>query len=250
MMKPGRYAVAWPRMQWAMVMVVLLAGCGAPEESPPGSQPETAAGTPVAEATAVEAPAVEAPAVDATVAKRTVLVMGDSLSAGYGMAASQGWVALAGQKLAAEHPGWRMVNASISGETTAGGAARIEAELARVEPEVVVVALGANDGLRGLPLEQSRDNLARMVRAAKAAGAEVLLVGMRMPPNLGPAYTEGFEANYRAIAAAEDVPLLPFLLEPIARDRGAFQDDNLHPNAAVQPQLRDHVWPALEPLLD
>ena len=247
MTKSGRYAAAWPRMQWAMVMVLLLAACGAPAESPPGARdarpearPDTVAGTPVAEASIV----------DAAVAERTVLVMGDSLSAGYGMAASQGWVALAGQKLAAEHPGWRMVNASISGETTAGGAARIDAELARVEPEVVVVALGANDGLRGLPLEQTRANLVRMVRAAKAAGAEVLLVGMRMPPNLGQGYTQGFEANYRAIAAAEEVALLPFLLEPIARDRGAFQDDNLHPGAAVQPQLRDHVWPALEPLLE
>jgi len=239
MSKSGRYAVAWPRMQWAMVMVLLLAGCGAPAEAPRESAPDRA----------VVAPVAEAPVVD-TVAERTVLVMGDSLSAGYGMAASQGWVALAGQKLAAEHPGWRMVNASISGETTAGGAARIDAELARVEPEVVVVALGANDGLRGLPLEQTRANLVRMVRAAKAAGAEVLLVGMRMPPNLGQAYTEGFEANYHEVAAAEEVVLLPFLLEPIARDRGAFQDDNLHPGAAVQPQLRDHVWPALEPLLE
>ena len=114
----------------------------------------------------------------------------------------------------------------------------------------MVVALGANAGLRGLPLEQTRANLVRMVRAAKAAGAEVLLVGMRMPPNLGQAYTEGFEANYREVAAAEDVPLLPFLLEPIARARRAFQDDNLHPSAAVQSQLRDHVWPALEPLLE
>ena len=247
MSKSGRYAVAWPRMQWAMVMVVLLAGCGAPAEAPPDARearpearPDTVAGTSVA----------ESPVADATMAERTVLVMGDSLSAGYGMAASQGWVALAGEKLASEHPGWRMVNASISGETTAGGAARIDAELARVEPEVVVVALGANDGLRGLPLEQTLANLARMVRASKAAGAEVLLVGMRMPPNLGQAYTEGFEASFREVAAAEDVPLLPFLLEPIARDRTAFQDDNLHPGAAVQPQLRDHVWPALEPLLE
>ena len=244
MTKSGRYAAAWPRMQWAIVTVALLAACGAPAEGPRDSPRGSAPDRPVV------APVAEAGAMDAAVAGRTVLVMGDSLSAGYGMAASQGWVALAGQKLAAERPGWRMVNASISGETTAGGAARIDGELARVGPEVVVVALGANDGLRGLPLEQTRANLARMVRAAKASGAEVLLVGMRLPPNLGPAYTEGFEAGFRQVASSEDVPLLPFLLEPIARDRASFQDDNLHPRAAVQPQLRDHVWPALEPLLD
>ncbi len=244
MTKSGRYAVAWPRMQWAMVMVALLAGCGAPAESPLESALESPPDV------ATSAPAADAPVVDTAVAEHTVLVMGDSLSAGYGMAASQGWVALAAEKLAAGHPGWRMANASISGETTAGGAARIDGELARVKPDVVVIALGANDGLRGLPLAQSRANLTRMVRAAKAAGAGVLLVGMRMPPNLGQAYTEGFEANYRAVAAAEEVALLPFLLEPIARDRGAFQDDNLHPGAEVQPQLRDHVWLALEPLLE
>ena len=238
MTKSGRYAAAWPRMQWAMVMV-LLAGCSGGAEAPPDAAP----------ASTVEAPAAASPA-SGTTAEHTVLVMGDSLSAGYGMAAAEGWVSLAARQLEAGHPGWRMVNASISGETTAGGAARIEGELARVEPDVVVIALGANDGLRGLPLLQSRVNLSRMVRAAKAADAEVLLVGMRMPPNLGQAYTEGFAANYREIADAEDVALLPFLLEPVASDRDAFQDDNLHPTAEVQPLLRDHVWRALEPLLD
>ena len=238
MTKSGRYAAASPCMQWAMVMV-LLAGCSGGAEAPPDAAP----------ASTVEAPAAASPA-SGTTAEHTVLVMGDSLSAGYGMAAAEGWVALAARQLEAGHPGWRMVNASISGETTAGGAARIEDELARVEPDVVVIALGANDGLRGLPLLQSRVNLSRMVRAAKAADAEVLLVGMRMPPNLGQAYTEGFAANYREIADAEDVALLPFLLEPVASDRDAFQDDNLHPTAEVQPLLRDHVWRALEPLLD
>lgn len=220
-MDQGRYAAAWRRVQWAMVMLALLcmAGIGVAKDRP-----------------------APAPA-------RTVLVMGDSLSAGYGMAASQGWVALMSARMRASHPGWRVVNASISGETSAGGASRIAGELARVRPAVVVVALGANDGLRGLPLAQSRANLTRMVRAAKAAGAKVLLVGMRMPPNLGRAYTEGFEANYRAIAQAEQVALLPFLLEPVARDPEAFQADDLHPTAAVQPKLRDHVWAALAPLL-
>ena len=194
-------------------------------------------------------PAKSAAATPAATPTRTVLVMGDSLSAGYGMAASQGWVALTGDRLATRNPRWRVVNASISGETSAGGASRIQAELKRTRPSVVVIALGANDGLRGLPLEQTRGNLDRMIRAAKGARARVLLVGMRMPPNLGKAYTDGFSANYAALAKSHGVTLLPFLLEPIALDRNAYQADNLHPTAAAQPKLRDHVWKALAPLL-
>ena len=180
---------------------------------------------------------------------RTVLVMGDSLSAAYGLAPEQGWVALTAERMAKEHPGWRVVNASVSGETTAGGASRIEGELARNRPAVVVIELGGNDGLRGLPLKQTRAHLEKMVSAAKAAGAQVLLVGMRMPPNLGKSYTEGFAANFRTVAEAQHVALLPFLLEPIAMDRASFQADNIHPIAAAQPKLRDHVWPALAALL-
>lgn len=201
---------------------------------------------------ALAAPALAGPAPAAAASAaptRTVLVMGDSLSAGYGMAASQGWVALTANRIAQQKPGWKVVNASISGETTAGGATRIAAELKRNRPAVVVIALGANDGLRGLPLEQTRSNLDRMIRAAKGAKARVLLVGMRMPPNLGKAYTEGFSANYAALAKAHGVTLLPFLLEPIALDRNAYQPDNLHPTAAAQPRLRDHVWKALAPLI-
>jgi len=194
-------------------------------------------------------PAKSAPATSAAAPTHTVLVMGDSLSAGYGMAASQGWVALTADRMTRQKPGWRVVNASISGETSAGGATRIAAELKRTRPAVVVIALGANDGLRGLPLEQTRGNLDRMIRAAKGAKARVLLVGMRMPPNLGKAYTDGFSANYVALAKAHGVALLPFLLEPIALDRNAYQADNLHPTAAAQPRLRDHVWKALAPLL-
>lgn len=190
------------------------------------------------------------PAWAAAPATRTVLVFGDSLSAGYGMAAAQGWVALLGKRLARDKPGWRMVNASVSGETTAGGVSRIGEALRRTDPDVVVIELGANDGLRGLPLAKTRANLARMVQLSKQTGAEVLLVGMRMPPNLGRAYTAGFAANYRAVAEAEGVALLPFLLEPVAAERGNFQPDHLHPTAAVQPKLRDHVWKALAPLLD
>jgi acyl-CoA thioesterase-1 len=193
---------------------------------------------------------VAAGAVRAAPDERVILVMGDSLAAGYGLAADQGWVSLLATRVTREHPGWRVINASISGETTAGGAARIAAELARVKPAVVVIELGANDGLRGLPVAQAQDNLARMARAASDAGAKVLLIGMRIPPNYGPDYTEAFAAMYGAVAGQFQAALLPFLLEPIARDRDAFQADNLHPVAAVQGQLLDHVYPALRPLLD
>jgi acyl-CoA thioesterase-1 len=180
---------------------------------------------------------------------RTVLVMGDSLSAAYGLRTDEGWVALTSQRIAKEFPGWRVVNASISGETTAGGSARIVAEVLRHKPDVVVIELGANDALRGLPLREMRRNLARMIGASKHVGARVLMLGMRMPPNLGTEYTQGFERVYRDLAAQFDVELLPFFLEPIARDRASFQDDNLHPVADAQDEIRDHVWTALGPLL-
>ena len=182
-------------------------------------------------------------------AGKTVLVLGDSLSAGYGLAASQGWVALTAQRMRTSHPDWRVVNASISGETTAGGASRIAAEIARTHPAVVVIELGANDGLRGLALAQTRANLDSMIRAAKRSKAKVLLVGMRLPPNFGPQYTQGFERNYVELSRQHGTALLPFLLAPVAADRKAFQADNMHPVAAVQPKLRDHVWLALLPLL-
>lgn len=191
-----------------------------------------------------------APAPNATpAAQRTVLVIGDSLSAAYGLSASQGWVALTAQKIAKEKPGWRVVNASISGETTAGGAARVAAELKRHQPAVVIIELGGNDGLRGLPLKQTRDNLMKMIVAAQHAKAKVLLVGMRLPPNYGLDYTRGFENMYRELASQHKTALLPFLLQPVATDRNAFQSDQIHPTAAAQPKLRDHVWPALSPLL-
>jgi acyl-CoA thioesterase-1 len=180
---------------------------------------------------------------------RTVLVMGDSLGAGYGLAANQGWVDLIALRMKTTHPGWRVVNASISGETTAGGAARIAASLAREHPSVVVIELGANDGLRGLPLSQTRTNFEAMIRAAQATKAKVLLIGMRMPPNYGQDYTRGFEANYVELSKKYKTAFLPFLLAPIASDRNAFQDDNLHPVASAEPKLRDYVWPVLQPLL-
>jgi len=221
----NRYGAKRTRMQWAAGLALLLL-------------------------VALFARPVAAQAAKAASAKsaRTILVMGDSLSAAYGLAPAQGWVALTADRVGKTKPGWRVVNASISGETTAGGAARIAAELQRHRPAVVVIALGANDGLRGLPLAQTRANLAKMIAAAQAGKAKVLLVGMRMPPNYGPDYTRGFEQNYSALSKQYGTALLPFLLEPIALDRNAYQADNLHPVAAAQPKLRDHVWKALEPL--
>ena len=182
-------------------------------------------------------------------ATRTLLVMGDSLSAAHGLDAAQGWVALTAARLSKSHPRWRVVNASVSGETTSGGAARIDRELARTRPALVIIELGANDGLRGLPAAQTRANLGRMIVAAQRAGAKVLLVGMRLPPNYGREYTTAFADTFASLARQYRVALLPFLLEPIAFDRGAYLADNLHPNAGAQPRLRDHVWPALLPLL-
>lgn len=179
----------------------------------------------------------------------TVLVFGDSLSAGYGIAVNQSWPALLAERLQREKLPHTVVNASISGETTAGGRTRLPAVLERHRPAVVILALGANDGLRGLPLAESRANLTQMVRATKASGARVLLVGMRLPPNYGQEYTRDFSALFATLAQQEKTALLPFLLEPIAADDAAFQADRLHPTAAAQPKILDHVWRALKPLL-
>lgn len=181
--------------------------------------------------------------------QRTLLVMGDSLSAAYGLAAEQGWVALLEQRLQHEQRDWRVVNASVSGETTAGGASRFAAALEAHAPDLVAIELGANDALRGLPLDQARANLARMIEAAQARAARVLLIGIRIPPNYGPDYAAQLQRMYVDLAAQFQVPLLPFLLEPLGTERDAFQADNLHPTAEAQPRLLEHVWPALEPLL-
>ncbi len=192
----------------------------------------------------------QAPKAAPAASTKTVLVMGDSLSAGYGLGPNEGWVPLTVARLGKEKPGWKVVNASISGETSAGGASRINAQLQRVKPAVVVIELGANDGLRGLPLAQTKANLEKMITASQAAGAKVLLLGMRMPPNLGRAYTEGFADNFSALAKRYGTAFVPFFLEPVAGDRANFQADNLHPTAAAQPRIRDYVWPRLAPLLD
>jgi acyl-CoA thioesterase-1 len=181
--------------------------------------------------------------------EKRILVFGDSLSAGFGIAVSQSWPALLGQRLQANGSAATVTNASISGETTAGGRARLDAALAQFKPAVVILALGANDGLRGLPVAAMKENLAAMVALAKKRQARVLLVGMRLPPNYGPQYTQDFDAAFRDLAQREKIALLPFLLEPIALDQNAFQPDGLHPTAAAQPKILDHVWTALKPLL-
>ncbi len=187
--------------------------------------------------------------IGSTHAAEKILVFGDSLSAGYGMASEQSWPALLQGRLSGQGTQWQVVNASISGETTAGGKSRLPALLERERPRIVILALGANDGLRGLPLSQMRENLTAMVRQAKGAGARVLLVGMRLPPNYGPEYTREFSALFATIAKQEKTALVPFLLEPIAFDDAAFQADRLHPAAAAQPAILEHIWRALQPLL-
>lgn len=184
--------------------------------------------------------------------ERTVLVVGDSLSAEYGLARGAGWVALLEQTIRDEKVAARVVNASISGDTTSGGRARLAPLLAEHKPAVVVVELGGNDALRGLPVEQTRGNLAAMAQAAKAAGARVVLVGMQLPPNYGRAYGERFAAIYADVAKAEGAVLVPFLLKGVADVADAesyFQGDRIHPLARAQPILLGNVWPVLKPLL-
>lgn len=176
-----------------------------------------------------------------------VLVYGDSLSAAYGMPPESGWAALLARRLADRRPGWRVVNASVSGETSAGGRARLPAVLDRHRPAIVILELGANDGLRGLPVQATAANLEAMADLAKRRGARVLLVGMRMPPNYGTAYAREFQAIYPALARQHR--LVPFLFEGIAGRPDLFQADGLHPTAAAQGRLLENVWRGLAPML-
>lgn len=181
--------------------------------------------------------------------QKVLLVMGDSLSAAYNLPSQQGWVALTAVQMKSSHPQWKVVNASISGETTTGGLSRLPTALKLHKPDLVIIELGANDGLQGLPLAQTRKNLLRMIQLAKAGKAKVLLIGIQMPPNYGKPYTQGFAANYTDLARQENTALLPFLLAPIATDRKYFQADQKHPTAAGQIKVKDYVWPVLKPLL-
>ena len=179
-----------------------------------------------------------------------ILVFGDSISAGYGLPrVDRGWVALLQAKLKTAGYGDEVVNASVTGETTAGGLARLPRALNLHHPAVVVLELGGNDGLRALPIEQMRANLTRMIDLARGAGAQVLLLGMRIPPNYGPHYTEQFSAVYADIARDKHVPLVPFLLSDVALHPDLMQADGVHPVEAAQPLLLATVWPTLEPLL-
>ena len=178
-----------------------------------------------------------------------VLVFGDSLSAGYGIRVEQGWVSLLAQKIEHEGYGFRVVNASVSGETTDGGLARLPRALAVQQPRIVLLELGANDGLRGLPLTGTRENLDKMITLLHSYHVAVLLLGLRMPPNYGERYTTGFMTMYQELAATHHIALLPFLLENVALTPGLMQADGLHPNEQGQPLLLDNVWPRLVPLL-
>jgi acyl-CoA thioesterase-1 len=179
-----------------------------------------------------------------------ILVFGDSISAGYGLArVEQGWVALLQTRLREQEYGYQVVNASVSGETTAGGLARLPRALMLHQPKIVILELGGNDGLRALPIAQMRANLVRMVDLSTAAGAQVLLLGMRIPPNYGPDYTEQFRLCYTDVARDKKLPLLPFLLNGIALTPNLMQADGIHPDELGQPILLANIWPALKPLL-
>jgi acyl-CoA thioesterase-1 len=179
--------------------------------------------------------------------ERLILVLGDSLSAEYGIGRGEGWVKLLEQRTAAR--GWGIVNASISGETTSGGLSRLPALLAKHRPGITIIELGANDALRGLQMAATQANLQRMVRLAREAGSQPLLVGMMMPPNFGPAYARQFSEMFRRVADEEKAALVPFLLEGFADDLAWFQPDRIHPTAKAQPRMLDNVWPVLSGLL-
>lgn len=197
-------------------------------------------------------PGLLGPALAQAAEPRRLLVIGDSLSAEYGLRRGTGWAALLQQRLDARLPGWQVINASISGDTTSGGQSRLAALLQQHRPAVVVIELGGNDALRGLPLEMTRDNLRAMARAARQAGARVLLLGMQVPPNYGARHAEQFRQLYAEVAKAEQAALLPFFLAGVAdgaNPTALFQADRIHPNEAAQPRMLENVWGELRRLL-
>ncbi|MBV2131259.1 arylesterase [Pseudomonas sp. MAP12] len=179
----------------------------------------------------------------------TLLVVGDSISAAFGLETRDGWVSLLASRLQREAPDWRVVNASVSGDTSAGGLSRLPALLEAHAPQLVLIELGGNDGLRGQPPLQLQQNLAAMIAQSRAAGAEVLLLGMKLPPNYGPRYTRAFEQVYVELAERKQVPLVPFFLKGVGGVDGMVQGDGIHPTAAAQPILLENLWPTLQPLL-
>ncbi|MEO1817641.1 MULTISPECIES: arylesterase [Pseudomonas] len=178
-------------------------------------------------------------------AAQGILILGDSISAAFGLEISDGWVSLLERRLEAQNLPFEVHNASVSGDTTAGGLARLPALLARHEPNLVVIELGGNDGLRGLPTDKMQQNLAAMVERSRAAGAEVVLLGMRIPPNYGVRYTSAFEQVFRDVAEQQQVPLVPFVLEGVAGVPELMQADGVHPNAQGQPGILDNAWPVI-----
>jgi acyl-CoA thioesterase I len=188
-------------------------------------------------------------AANAYSAPKTLLVVGDSLSAEYGITRGTGWVALLEQKLKAQKLDANIINASVSGETTSGGRTRLPALLSKHKPDVVVIELGANDGLRGLPVPAAEANLRAMVDASRKAGAQVLLVGMRMPPNYGRDYADRFFAMYGTLSKSTSVPLAPFMLDGVVEKPDLFQPDRLHPLAEAHPLILANIWPHLLPIL-
>jgi acyl-CoA thioesterase-1 len=188
-----------------------------------------------------------APAIAAAADK--ILIVGDSLSAAYGIEKSRGWVALLQQRLEARQLGYRVINGSITGDTTRGGLSRLPAALEREQPAIVVIALGGNDGLRGFAPQQTRDNLRRMIELSRNSGAHVLLLGVRLPQNYGRAFGEKFHRVYLELADEMGVPLVPFFLEGVAETRDLMQADGIHPAAEAQPRILDNVWSGLVPLL-
>jgi acyl-CoA thioesterase-1 len=179
----------------------------------------------------------------------TLVVLGDSLSAGFGLAPGEGWVTLLERRLVAEGYGYQVVNASISGDTTGGALRRLPRVLAQHHPDVLLVELGGNDGLRGTPIEVIRRNLSDIVGLARGAGARVVLASMRIPPNYGERYTSEFAGLYEKVAAEKNIPLAGFLLNGVALDRELMQADGIHPNVKGQPKLLENAWPVLKPVL-
>lgn len=189
-------------------------------------------------------------AADAQARAQTILVLGDSISAAYGMSLQQGWVALMAERMQEDYPDYAIVNASISGDTTAGGLRRLPDLLQKHEPTLVVLELGANDGLRGYPLGDLRRNLLEMIDISQAAGARVVLLPMEIPPNYGSRYTTGFRDTFATVAAQTDSVLAPFILHGVATDTSMMQADGLHPTVAAQPALLDNVLPTILAALD
>lgn len=188
-------------------------------------------------------------AIPAVAQQRILLVWGDSLSAAFGISEEQGWVQLLSERIEREYPSFRVINGSVSGETTTGGLERLPAMLAEYRPELVILELGGNDGLRGIPVEAIRDNLAAMIRLIESDGGRVLLAGIRIPPNYGPRYTEPFHENYFNLAEEYELPLLPFLIEGIPENPELMQNDGIHPVAEAQPAILENVWTVLDPML-